>query len=339
MHKSIKPPALKPGDTIGIISPSWGGAGLFPHRVELGRRALENMGFHVNLGKHALNQHGYVSDTPENRAADIHAMFTDPQVNAIVSTIGGDHACQLLPLLDFDLIRDHPKIFMGFSDITVLNIAIWQQTGLVTFNGPMLLTDFAEYPRMFDYTRENMINMLCEPQPTGKIEPSAQWTEEFLDWGVKADLQRPRTMQPSIGWKWLKPGTARGILIGGCLESLEHLHSTRYWPYWKDAIFFFETSEEAPPPARVDSILSDYENMDILQQLRGMLVGRPMRYSEQQKEDLYRVLLERTEKYSFPILAEMDFGHTSPQFTIPIGCEARLDSQQEHFEISEAAVA
>jgi muramoyltetrapeptide carboxypeptidase LdcA involved in peptidoglycan recycling len=338
MRKSIKPPALKPGDTVGIISPSWGGAGLFPHRMELSRRALENMGFHVKLGKHALNQHGYVSDTPENRAADIHEMFLDPQVKAIISAIGGEHSCQLLPFVDFDFMRDHPKIFMGYSDTTVLNIAIWQQTGMVTFNGPMLLTDFAEYPQMFDYTRENLLKMLGSAQPVGKIEASAQWTEEFLDWEIKADLQRPRIMQPSAGWKWLKPGKAQGTLVGGCIESLEHLRGTPYWPDWENTIFFFETSEEFPPPARVDCMLSDYENMGVLQQLKGLLVGRPMRYSQEQKAELQRILLERMEKYSFPILAEMDFGHTAPQFTLPIGCEARLDSQQENFEIIEAAV-
>src|SRR5512146_3218741 len=140
----IKPPRLKPGDTIGIVSPSWGGAGTFPHRVELGIRHLEESGYRVRLGEHALNHSGYVSDTPENRAADLMAFFADPQVRAIVAAIGGDHACHLLPLLDFDLIRRNPKVLVGFSDITVLNVAIWQATGLVTFNGPALLTDFAE---------------------------------------------------------------------------------------------------------------------------------------------------------------------------------------------------
>ena len=178
----IKPPKLQPGDTVGIVSPSWGGAGLFPHRVELGVNYLKNLGFNVKIGTHALNHRGPVSDTPQNRVDDIHSMFVDSKVRAIVAAIGGNHSCHLLPLLDFDLLRENPKIFMGFSDITVLNVAIWQQTGLVTFNGPALLTDFAEYPKMFAYTESTMLKVLCKAEPVGVIKPSTWWTEEFLDW-------------------------------------------------------------------------------------------------------------------------------------------------------------
>lgn len=203
---AIRPARLQPGDTVGIVSPSWGGAGMFPHRVELGVRHLQSLGFKVKIAPHALNQHGIVSDTPQHRVDDINGMFGDPEVKAIIAAIGGDHSCHLLPLLDFDLIRKNPKIFMGFSDITVLNVAIWQQTGLVTFNGPALLTDFAEYPRMFAYTEEYMLKALCEVQPIGPIVPSTWWTEEFLDWEHKADLERPRERLASAGWTWLREG-------------------------------------------------------------------------------------------------------------------------------------
>ncbi|MCJ7624264.1 MAG: hypothetical protein MUO76_12240, partial [Anaerolineaceae bacterium] len=138
---------------------------------------------------------------------------------------------------------------------------------------------------------------------------------------------------------WLKPGRAEGVLIGGCLESLEHLRGPRFWPDWEGALMFVETSEEAPPPARVDSILMDYENMGVFDKISGLMVGRPMRYTEEQRQDLHRVLLERTRKYSFPILADMDFGHTAPQLTLPIGCKARIDSGEKSFEILEPAVS
>jgi muramoyltetrapeptide carboxypeptidase LdcA involved in peptidoglycan recycling len=324
---------------VGIVSPSWGGAGAFPHRVELGVRHLQSLGFKVKIAPHALNQHGFVSDTPQNRADDINGMFGNPEVRAIIAAIGGDHSCHLLPLLDFDLIRKNPKIFMGFSDITVLNVAIWQETGLVTFNGPALLTDFAEYPRMFAYTEAYMLRILCEAQPSGPILPSTWWTEEFLDWGLKADLERPRERRDSGGWTWLREGKAEGILIGGCIGSLQHLRGTRFWPAWRDAIMFFETSEEAPSPETVDSILMDYENMGVLAQLKGLLVGRPMRYTDEEKQQLREVVLERTSQYTFPIITDMDFGHTAPQLTIPIGCRARIDVEKQRFEIIDAAVA
>jgi muramoyltetrapeptide carboxypeptidase LdcA involved in peptidoglycan recycling len=330
----IFPSPLQPGDTIAIVSPAWGGAGAFPHRVELGIRQIEALGYRAVVEPHALNQRGCISDTAENRAADIHAAFSDPHVKAILAAIGGDHSCHLLPLLDFDLIRNHPKIFMGFSDITVLNVAIWRMTGLVTFNGPALLTDFAEFPEMDEYTRGYMQAVLCSEGPIIRIQASSLWTEELLDWREKKDLERPRKRIPSPGWTWLKPGKTEGNLVGGCLESLDHLRGTRYWPEWEESIFFFETSEEKPTPDRVNSILMDYENMGILPRLKGMLVGRPMRYSDEEKEELRRVILERTNKYSFPIITDMDFGHTTPQFTLPVGSKGRIDSTRQVFEIS-----
>ena len=333
-----KAPRLRAGDTVGIVSPSWGGAGLFPHRLERGTQQLEALGFKVKVGEHARNVRGAVSDTARNRAHDINAMFADPTVRAIFSAIGGAHSCHLLPHLDWDLIRTHPKIFVGYSDTHILSVAIWKGTGLVTFAGPAVLTDLAEYPAMFDYTRQNMLKVLTEPAPVGVIEPSPWWTEEYLEWGEKKDLERPRARQPSDGWGWLKGGTAEGVLIGGCLESLQHLRGTRFWPEWEDAIYFFETSECAPPPETVDGLLMDYENMGVLAKLKGLLVGRPMRYTNTQKQQLQDILLERTDHYRFPIVMNMDFGHTAPQMTLPIGCRARIDVANRRFEIIDAAV-
>lgn len=311
---------------------------MFPHRVEQGLRRLNSLGFRVELAPHALSHKGFVSDTPENRVEDLHAMFANPAIKAILAAIGGDHACHLLPLLDFDLIASHPKVFMGFSDISVLNVAIWKRTGLTTFNGPALLSDFAEYPRMLDYTERYFLRAVTGGEPIGAIEPALYWTEEFLDWSEKKDLERPRQLAISSGWTWLKPGQAEGRLVGGCLESLQHLRGTDYWPDWENVIFFFETSEEKPSPATVDGILMDYENMRVFEKLRGLLVGRPMSYSEEEKRALRERILERTQAYSFPVITDMDFGHTSPQFTIPLGCQARIDSTTKRFEIVETAV-
>ena len=334
----MKPPPLRPGDTVGVVSPSWGGAGLFPHRVENGVAQLESMGFSVRLGAHALGTGGFVSDTAENRVADLHAMFLDSDVRAVIAAIGGDHSCHLLPHLDFELIRRHPTIFMGYSDVTVLNLAIWVETGLTTFNGPTLLTDFAEHPRMFEYTEHAIVRTLCTPEPAGLLEPSPWWTEELLDWHTRADLARPRTREPSPGWAWLRNGRAEGLLIGGCISSLQHLRGTTWWPDLEGTLLFLETAEDKPSLATVDGMLMDYENMGVFEQIRGLLVGRPMYYSAQEKLELHQVLLDRTRRYAFPIVADMDFGHTAPQLVLPIGCRARIDADSRRFEILEAAV-
>ena len=184
---------------------------------------------------------------------------------------------------------------MGYSDITVLNVALWKETGLVTFNGPALLTDFAEHPEMLAYTRDGFRRAVCDPAPLGRITPSLDWTEETLDWRTKQDLERPRALTRSAGWTWLKDGVGEGILM-------------------------------------------DYENMGVFDGLRGMLVGRPMRYSEEEKALLREIVLERTRRHRFPIVSDMDFGHTSPQLTLPIGCRARIDASDACFEILEGAV-
>ena len=336
--KLIRAPRLQPGDTIGVVSPSWGGLGMFPHRLDRARRCVESLGYRLKLAPNALGTAGHVSGTPEERAADIQAMFADRDVKAIVAAIGGDHSCHLLPLLDFDLIARNPKIFMGYSDITVLNVAIHQRTGLVTFNGPAILTDFAENPRLPEYTERYFSRAVATGEPIGAIGPATEWTEEFLDWATQADSDRPRAMQPSPGWAWLREGVAEGPLLGGCLESLQHLRGTNFWPDWDGAIFFFETSEGAPSPETVDGILMDYENMGVFDRIAGLIVGRPMGYTPAQRPRLHEVLLERTARWSFPIIADMDFGHTSPQFSLPLGVRARIDGERREFRVLESAV-
>jgi muramoyltetrapeptide carboxypeptidase len=334
---TIRPPKLRSGDQIGIVSPSWPGAALYPHRLQRGIEQICELGFEVKVARHALNQRGFVSDTAENRVADLHEMFLNPDVRVVLTAIGGDHSSHLLPQLDFELIRRHPKIFIGYSDTTVLSVAIWRMTGVVTFYGPALLTDFAEYPQMFSYTRDALVGVLSMTSPYGALPVAAEWTDELLDWGEKRDLSRPRHVVRSQGWTWLKPGISQGVLVGGCLESLQHLRGTRFWPDLRDSILFFEVANVKPDG--VDAILMDYENMGAFESIRGLLVGRSWGYTTTEHQELRDVLLNRTAKYAFPIVCDMDFGHTSPQLTLPIGCVARIDAAKRVVEITEASVS
>ncbi len=221
----------------------------------------------------------------------------------------------------------------------MLNVAIWKITGLVTFNGPTLMTDWAEYPDMPEYTERYVRKALCEATPIGVVEAATGWTDERLDWRTRQDLTRARRRQSTPGWTWLKEGHEEGVLIGGCLESLQHLRGTPYWPEWEGAILFLETSELRPSLADVDAMLMDYENMGVLERLRGLLVARPYGYAPADRQRLHQVLLERTASYHFPIIADMDFGHTSPIFTIPVGCAAVIETVSRRFEIIDAAVS
>lgn len=331
--------ALQDGDTIGIVAPSWCGPAQAPHRMDRGIAYLESLGYRVVVAPHVYGDRGHLSGTPEERAADIHSLFADTSVRMIISAIGGDHSCHLLPLIDWDLIRRNPKIFIGYSDVTVLNLAIYTMTGLITFNGPALMTDLAEYPVPLSYTVDAMWRTLCHASPVGGVEQATVWTEEFLDWQTKADLRRARQLHRSPGWTWLKGTRGEGRLIGGCLGSLQHLRGTPYWPDCSGAILFIETSEEVPAPATVDGILQDYENMGVLSGLQGLLIGRAIGYTDGQRALLREIVLERTARHTFPVVMDMDFGHTAPQFTLPIGCRAAIETDARRFSITEAAVA
>lgn len=334
----IKAPALAPGDTIGIVSPSWFGGDTFVPRAKRGIAMLEALGFRTRVAPHAFNNRGHVSDIARNRVDDLHAMFEDPDVQAILCTIGGNHSNQLLSLIDWELIRANPKVFMGFSDITVLNIAIHVATGLVTFNGPSLLTDWAEYPQMPEISRESALRTIGNAAPAGPLPAAQGWTDEFLDWESAEDTTRRREYVPSEGWTRLRAGTAAGPLIGGCLESLQHLRGTPWWPRLDGAILFIETSEDCRGPADADALLMDFENMGVFEEISGMLVGRPYGMDAAQREQFLEIVAERTAGYSFPVVADLDIGHTSPLLTLPIGVQARIDGDRHTVVVTEAAV-
>ena len=339
MHRpSILAPALRSGDVIGIVSPSWFGGDAFLPRARRGIAMLERLGYRVRIGEHAFNNAGIVSDTAANRVADLHAMFADPDVRMVLASIGGDHSCHLLPLIDWNLIQANPKIFMGFSDITVLNVSMHVMTGLVTFNGPGLLTDWAEFPEMPDFSRNQALQAIASPRPMGDLSASSWWTDEFLDWSTGADTSRPRVRTENPGWRWLRGGQARGRLVGGCLESLQHLRGTPYWPDLTGAILFLEISEVRPSPEDVDGMLMDYENMGVLSGIAGMVFARPYGFSPEDTEKLWNVVQDRTGAFGFPVLANTDTGHTTPLQTLPVGVVAELDSAGNRFAVTEPAV-
>lgn len=335
----IRPPALRPDDLVRVLSPSWCGAGLYPHRLERGCTALKSLGLRVDLGAHALAVTGHVAGTANQRAADLNAAFAQPEVRAIFCAIGGDHSNQLLNLLDFDLIRENPKPLVGFSDITVLQLALLARSGLTSFYGPTVLTGLAEFPQPLPYTLDHLRRALFTTTPLGLIEPSASWTDEYLDWGEKADLIRPRSLSLNRGPRALKEGVAVGQLMGGCLPSLMHLRGTHYWPDFEGALLFWEIPEGRYGPAEVDSHLADLELVGVFARIRGMLVGRPYQYTDAMRAELDAVILERTSGFGFPILIDLDFGHTDPISTMPVGARAELDTGRLLLNILEPGCA
>ncbi|MDQ3952556.1 MAG: LD-carboxypeptidase [Actinomycetota bacterium] len=326
------PPPLEPGATVALVSPSYGAIGAWPHRVERGVAYLESLGLRVRVMPNAARNDGWASAPPEARAADLHRAFSDDEVQAVLCGIGGNHCNQVLPHLDFDLVAAHPKVFQGYSDVSVLHWAFLRRSGLATFYGPALVPELGEFPAPLAYTDRWLRAAWFRTAPL-RYEPAEEWTEEFLDWDRRADV-RPRALRGSPGWRTIRSGVAEGPVVGGCLETVSwHVFGSADWFVPEGAIFFLETSEEAPSPAHVDSYLTDLANAGVFDACAGLLFGRPMGYSEEDVAVLWDVVARRTAAAGIPVLAGVDCGHTDPMMTIPFGVAARLDAGAQSFEV------
>lgn len=333
---------LQKGATIGIAAPSSGLAGLFPHRIEKGLAAVAELGFTPLLSAHALGIKGYISSSAQERASDLNDLFRDPKVSSIICTIGGNHANQILNYLDFDLIKNNPKIFIGYSDITVLHYALRKKSNLMTFYGPCIVSEFGEYPSILPFTKEYFLKSVMMHEPIGMVPASESWTDEFLDWSAKKDLVRPRKLERSFGYEWWRQGSARAPIFGGAIPSINHLAGTEYWIDPKEMIFFIDIPEGGPgtpfPLSDLDAFLTDLDNLGVFKSIVGLIIGRPYRYSSIEIAALRELVDYYTAKYSYPILYNANIGHASPIITLPLGAIVKLDSASNLFSIEESGV-
>jgi muramoyltetrapeptide carboxypeptidase LdcA involved in peptidoglycan recycling len=343
----VKPQALQAGDRVAIVSTSWGGPAVFPHRYEAGKRYLaETFGLEPVEMPYALRAADWLDRNPQARAEDIHAAFSDPSIKGVIASIGGDDAIRLIPHIDLNIIADNPKVFLGYSDPTVLHFGCLK-AGLCSFYGPTIMSGFAENGGMHAYARDALRKAVFQTAPIGEIEPNRQgWTVEHLPWKDPENRSRRRKLTPSTGPRTLQgTGTVKGHLIGGCAEVLEMLKGSDWWPpvtYWDRAILFYETSEEAPPAAQVLRWLRNFAAQGILSRLAGIVLGRPggqtdEAYRKEQEAAIVRALAEAGLQ-QLPVLAELDFGHTDPIATLPYGVAAEIDCGRSRLRILEAGV-
>ena len=344
----VKPPRLRRGDRVAVVSPSWGGPGAHPARYAMGRRALQEMfGLEVVEMPHALADPEWLARNPQARAADLEAAFADPSVRAVIASIGGEDSVRVLPHLDLGTIARNPKIFLGYSDATSIHLACFK-AGVTSFYGPTVMAGFAENGGMFDYCADSVRGTLFSAEPVGTIEPNrGGWTAEFLEWADPSLNDRKRALTPSSGPRTLQGrGVARGPLLGGCADVLEMLKGTPWWPpldAWRGAVLFYETSEEAPQPALVSRWLRNFASQGILHVLSGIVVGRPGgNVAPEHHADYDAALVHALDEaglVDLPVLAGLDFGHTDPIFTLPYGAVAEIDCAAAALTITESGVA
>jgi len=296
---TLTPKALRPGDTIGLISPSSHCA--YSDRIERAVISLEKNGYRVKPSRHlnCIDQNPLIAD--EQKLHDLHEMFADQTVKAIICLRGGAGATRLLKKIDYRLIAANPKIVVGYSDITALSLALFAQTGLISFSGPMLATE------------------LHEPTP---------YTEEHF-WGMLTSPTYALSLHnhPDHQITCIRAGSAEGRLIGGNLSVLSSLIGTPYLPSLNDALLFLEDINE--PAYRIDRMLSHLDNAALLAPCNGLLFGQFTTAAEITKEEALR--LENifshysAEALDAPVMKGLSCGHIKQLMTLPIGARFRME--------------
>ncbi len=288
--------------------------------METAKKFFTDRGLTVTEGKHIRDIDASGSTSIEHRVDDLHAAFSDPKVRALICIRGGWNCNQLLPFLDYDLIKSHPKILCGFSDITALGNAIFAKTGLVTYSGPNF-HQFA-YGEQLAYNYENFFKAVMKAEPI-ELQPATEWIDAYYD------PQKPWEMQKNEGWWSIHEGDAEGTIIGGNLCTLNLLQGTEYMPSVNNAILFIEDDHETHPRT-FDRDLTSLTQQPWFANVRGMVIGRCQSTAVNQefgpinKETLYAICARNPMLKHLPIIANADFGHTHPIFTFPIGGTVRM---------------
>ncbi|MBD3386869.1 LD-carboxypeptidase [candidate division KSB1 bacterium] len=312
----LKPPKLKAGDTVGVISPA--GITYEPVRLEIMNDILAALDFKMKAGSHVLDRWGFLAGTDDARASEINAMFADPKVKAIFTLQGGWGSARLLPLLDYDLIRRHPKIVLGFSDITSLLIGIYAKTGLCTFHGPTANSTWN------DFTVDYLKRLLCQGENV--------YFENPQDKGDHLVAVKNRVCT-------ITPGKATGRLVGGNLTVLSAIIGSDYLPNWENHILFLEDIHE--DIYRIDRMLTQLKLAGVLDKLTGFIFGKCSDCEpggDYSSFTLLEVLNNHIKPLGIPAWYNSMIGHVKNKFTLPVGVRVQIDAEQGTILMLESAV-
>ncbi len=286
----IVPPFLQKGDTIGIATPA---SPYQSQTFQQGIQLLGQWGFKIVLGRKRIGRRGYLAGTDQERAEELMALFTNPEIKAILCARGGYGAMRILDYLDFGRIKEHPKIFMGFSDITVLLTALKEKAGLMTFHGPMITT----------LSQLNSHSLM-------RVQDALAG-----HYGLELPLDKKRA---------IFPGSAQGVLWGGNLTLLAHLIGTPYEPVWDRAILFLEDCGEEP--YRLDRLFMHLKLRGCLEKVSAILLGQFSTLNH--KEIPLSTIKNILGTLNIPVWTGLPIGHGTRNIPIPIGAPAFIDGEK-----------
>lgn len=319
------PNKLQKGDEIRVIAPSRSMKIIGNDSREIANKRFSDMGFNLTFGKNVELCDEFTSSSVEARLSDLHEAFADKNVKAIFTVIGGFNSNQLLAHIDYELIKNNPKIFCGFSDITALSNAIYAKTGLVTYSGPHYSSFGMKYG--FEYTMNYFKKMLLESGPV-EIASSDVWSNDswFID-------QEKRDFFQNAGMITINEGSAKGKIIGGNLSTLLLLTGTEFMPKFdEDTILFIENDASVSGSIYVlefDRMLQSLIHLPNFKNVKGIVLGRAEKNCDMNNEKWISMIKNKPELANIPIIANADFGHTTPIFTFTIGGEATLEAGKE----------
>lgn len=329
-----KPKPLKKNSRIAIVSPSSGLAYEFPHVYNLGIKHLKDtLKFEIIEMPTTKMCSDKLYNNPKLRAKDINDAFRDPSIDGIIISIGGDDSIRILEHLDTKVILNNPKFIMGFSDSTTI-LAYLNTLGLTTFYGPSVMAGFAQLKYLPTAYKKHLKNFLFDFEYPFSYKPYEKYTHGYLDWSnSKYRGECSQFIDNKRGFRFLQGNSScMGYLWGGCMEALEFMKGTKFWPsdrnFWNDKILLLETSEIKPTPKQIEYWLRNYGVQGIFNTARGIVFGRPKDYTMEEKVHLEETIL-RVVKEEFnsniPILFDFDFGHTDPKLILPLGCKVSLN--------------
>lgn len=342
MNRLIKPKKLNKGDKIATVSPSLGIAGDSDvlWRYNLGKKRLEDIhGLTVIPAPNSMKGADYLRENPKARAEDIMWAFENKEIKAIIPNIGGNDSDKIIPYIDTDIIKRNPKIFIGYSDVMNIHLLCYK-TGLSTFYGHNLLPIIAEPSNYHQYSQKWFEKVLFDNNPIGFIEPSDNFSCDENDY---INRNATKTYYRDNGYLWLQGrGLAKGRLFGGHTK-LGIFEDTLLDIVTDDVdgkILFIEEIAEFFSPEQLADFLMWLGNIGALQKLKGIIIGKLCNYQsfDEHKKAIFSVVNENFGLYNIPIVANMNFGHTSPICILPYGAMAEIDCDNKNFSIIESGV-